>query len=50
MVFGLSRIMSLLPYELVDIGANLTHGSFKKDFSQVLERAKKAGEFFLDAF
>ncbi len=29
--------------KLIDIGANLTHSSFEKDFEQVLERAKNAG-------
>ncbi len=29
--------------ELVDIGANLTHESFRHDFDQVLERARRAG-------
>uniref|UniRef100_A0AC35G7T7 Uncharacterized protein n=1 Tax=Panagrolaimus sp. PS1159 TaxID=55785 RepID=A0AC35G7T7_9BILA len=35
--------MSVVPYELVDIGANLGHPSYKKDLDDVLERAKKAG-------
>ncbi|HTT36890.1 MAG TPA: TatD family hydrolase [Burkholderiales bacterium] len=29
--------------ELVDIGANLTHGSFRQDFEQVIQRAQAAG-------
>jgi TatD DNase family protein len=35
--------MSVVPYELVDIGANLGHPSYKNDLNNVLERAKKAG-------
>ncbi|CAI5451049.1 unnamed protein product [Caenorhabditis angaria] len=30
-------------YELVDIGANLGHPSYKDDFAAVLDRAKEAG-------
>ncbi|KAI6185110.1 Hydrolase, TatD family [Aphelenchoides fujianensis] len=33
----------MISYELVDIGANLAHPNFRKDFDQVVERAKKAG-------
>ncbi|VDK69937.1 unnamed protein product [Anisakis simplex] len=33
----------LVPYELVDIGANLTHPSFQDDLPDVLLRAKQAG-------
>jgi TatD DNase family protein len=29
--------------QLIDIGANLTHESFRRDFDAVLERARKAG-------
>jgi TatD DNase family protein len=29
--------------QLIDIGANLTHESFRRDFEAVLERARKAG-------
>jgi TatD DNase family protein len=29
--------------QLIDIGANLTHESFRRDFGAVLERARKAG-------
>ncbi|VDM37951.1 unnamed protein product [Toxocara canis] len=32
-----------VPYELVDIGANLTHPSFKDDILAVLRRSKQAG-------
>uniref|UniRef100_A0AC34FR03 Uncharacterized protein n=1 Tax=Panagrolaimus sp. ES5 TaxID=591445 RepID=A0AC34FR03_9BILA len=35
--------MSIVPYELIDIGANLGHPSYKNDLNDVLERAKKAG-------
>uniref|UniRef100_A0A914Z688 Deoxyribonuclease TATDN1 n=1 Tax=Panagrolaimus superbus TaxID=310955 RepID=A0A914Z688_9BILA len=35
--------MSVVPYELIDIGANLGHPSYKNDLNDVLERAKKAG-------
>ena len=31
-----------MPIELVDIGANLTHESFRHDFDAVLDRARKA--------
>lgn len=31
------------PIELVDIGANLSHDSFRRDLPQVLERARAAG-------
>ena len=31
------------PLQLIDIGANLTHESFRHDFDAVLERARKAG-------
>ena len=34
---------SALPAELVDIGANLTHESFRADFDAVLARARAAG-------
>uniref|UniRef100_A0A915D799 Uridine 5'-monophosphate synthase n=1 Tax=Ditylenchus dipsaci TaxID=166011 RepID=A0A915D799_9BILA len=39
------RLMSSVkvPYELVDIGANLGHASFSKDYDEVLERAKQGG-------
>jgi TatD DNase family protein len=30
-------------YELIDIGANLGHPNFHKDFDAVVERAKQAG-------
>lgn len=30
-------------YDLVDIGANLAHPNFRKDFDAVIERAKQAG-------
>ncbi|VDK45420.1 unnamed protein product [Cylicostephanus goldi] len=33
----------LVPYELVDIGANLGHPSYKDDLNDVLKRAKQAG-------
>ncbi|KAI6227741.1 Hydrolase, TatD family [Aphelenchoides fujianensis] len=33
----------MISYELVDIGANLAHPNFRKDFDQVVERAKQAG-------
>ncbi len=33
------------PYQLVDIGANLAHPSYAKDFDQVIERTKAAGTF-----
>ncbi|EPB79944.1 hydrolase, TatD family [Ancylostoma ceylanicum] len=33
----------LVPYELVDIGANLGHPSYKEDLNDVLKRAKQAG-------
>ncbi|VDN27772.1 unnamed protein product [Cylicostephanus goldi] len=33
----------LVPYELVDIGANLGHPSYKNDLNDVLKRAKQAG-------
>ena len=32
-----------MPSQLVDIGANLTHGSFQHDIAQVLERARAHG-------
>ncbi|VDK81580.1 unnamed protein product [Litomosoides sigmodontis] len=34
---------SKLHYMLVDIGANLTHPSFRNDLCEVIERAKQAG-------
>ncbi|CAD6191649.1 unnamed protein product [Caenorhabditis auriculariae] len=34
---------SLTGYDLVDIGANLGHPSYKNDIEQVIERAQKAG-------
>ncbi|KAI1719833.1 orotidine 5'-phosphate decarboxylase / HUMPS family domain-containing protein [Ditylenchus destructor] len=37
------NVASHVPYELVDIGANLAHPSFAKDYDSVLERAKQAG-------
>ena len=37
-------MMSVVPYELVDIGANLGHPTYKEDLEEVLERAKKAGK------
>ncbi|KAK6758328.1 hypothetical protein RB195_015879 [Necator americanus] len=36
-------IERLVPYELVDIGANLGHPSYKDDLDSVLKRAKQAG-------
>ncbi|CAD5230760.1 unnamed protein product [Bursaphelenchus xylophilus] len=33
----------MIPYNLVDIGANLTHPLYKKDLDEVLQRAKQAG-------
>ncbi|VDO89075.1 unnamed protein product [Heligmosomoides polygyrus] len=36
-------VEKLVPYELVDIGANLGHPSFKKDLDDVLKRARQAG-------
>ncbi len=33
----------LAAMELIDIGANLTHGSFRDDLSEVLERARASG-------
>lgn len=43
---------ALVPYELVDIGANLTYHSFNKDFDKVLERSRQAGSiiFFIICF
>lgn len=35
--------MQLVATQLVDIGANLTHPSFREDLAQVLERARAAG-------
>ena len=43
MLRRMSRALSIVPYELVDIGANLGHPSYKNDLEQVLERAQKAG-------
>ncbi|KAI1723861.1 tatD related DNase domain-containing protein [Ditylenchus destructor] len=37
------NVATHVPYELVDIGANLAHPSFAKDYDSVLERAKRAG-------
>ncbi|CAI4220732.1 unnamed protein product [Auanema sp. JU1783] len=39
----MSTIASLTNYELVDIGANLSHPSFADDLEIVLERAQQAG-------
>ncbi|MFH4979011.1 hypothetical protein AB6A40_005720 [Gnathostoma spinigerum] len=36
-------MLRALPYNLVDIGANLGHPAFKDDLTDVLERAKLAG-------
>ena len=35
--------MAITPMQLVDIGANLTHESFRQDFEAVLSRARAAG-------
>uniref|UniRef100_A0A7E4WBL7 Deoxyribonuclease TATDN1 n=1 Tax=Panagrellus redivivus TaxID=6233 RepID=A0A7E4WBL7_PANRE len=43
MLKSVIRAMVTVPYELVDIGANLGHPSYKNDFEKVLERAKQAG-------
>ncbi|KAJ1370914.1 hypothetical protein KIN20_032739 [Parelaphostrongylus tenuis] len=39
----LEAVERLVPYELVDIGANLGHPCFKDDLEDVLKRAKQAG-------
>lgn len=39
----LRKIERLVPYELVDIGANLGHPSYKQDLENVLKRARQAG-------
>ncbi|KAK0393077.1 hypothetical protein QR680_000044 [Steinernema hermaphroditum] len=36
-------VQSKVQYKLVDIGANLAHPSFERDYSDVLARARKAG-------
>lgn len=38
------QVASRRMYELVDIGANLGHPSYKKDLDDVIERSKQAGE------
>src|SRR5688572_28858191 len=38
-----SRPSYTLPMQLVDIGANLTHGSFRDDVADVIARARAAG-------
>jgi magnesium-transporting ATPase (P-type) len=45
MIKAMSRALSIVPYELIDIGANLGHPGYKNDLEQVLERAQKAGIF-----
>ncbi|CAJ0961922.1 unnamed protein product, partial [Mesorhabditis belari] len=40
---AIHRMAALTRYELVDIGANLTHPSFKDDLEDVINRAKQAG-------
>ena len=32
-----------MPHDLIDIGANLTHNSFRQDLEAVLDRAESAG-------
>ncbi|CAJ0562570.1 unnamed protein product, partial [Mesorhabditis spiculigera] len=40
---GVMLYESRVPYELVDIGANLGHPSYKNDLEEVIKRAKEAG-------
>ncbi|KJH45891.1 hydrolase, TatD family [Dictyocaulus viviparus] len=40
---SLKTVQRLVPYELIDIGANLGHPSYKQDLGDVLNRARQAG-------
>ncbi|KAK6023037.1 hypothetical protein OSTOST_11244 [Ostertagia ostertagi] len=40
---SMEAVERLVPYELVDIGANLGHPLFKSDLDDVLMRAKQSG-------
>lgn len=43
-IFSKKILMTQKSYELVDIGANLAHPSFKNDIHDVILRAKQAGK------